>query len=219
MGASTPVRGSRPHRAVVRASIAAAACLPLLVGCSTGFGSPLRNAKANLQAADANVSTDLVVRGMIVALPNGTSAAKGSVAYLQFTAVNTSSEPDQLQSASVSAIPVTVGSASPQPTQPTDVAEQALPVGSTTVPAKTTQAPGSARLVVALDPLTQQLQQGQSVSVTLQFAKNGSVSDVHVPVQGSELVGSSFLPSGPPAVPSSPAASFPASESPAPSAS
>lgn len=217
MGPSTPQRGSRPHRAVTRATIVAAVCLPVLVGCSTGFGSPLRNAKANLQATDANVSANLVVRGMIVALPNGTSAAKGSVAYLQFTAVNTSSEPDELQSASASAIPLAVGSASAQPTQPTDLAEQALPVGSTTVPAKTTEAPGSARLIVALDPLTQPLQQGQSVSVTLQFAKNGSVSNVLVPVQGSEAVGSSFLPSGPPAVPSSPPASF--AGSPAPSAS
>jgi hypothetical protein len=203
---------------VTRAAIAVSACLPLLVSCSTGFGSPLRNAKANLQAASASISAELQVQGMIVALPNGTVADKGGVAYLQFTAINNSSQPDELKSASASAVPLAFGSASPAPTQAVDVAEQALPVGSTTVPAKTTQAPGTARLVVALDPLNQQLQQGQSVSVTLEFAKSGSVTDVLVPVQGSEVVGSSFLPSSAPELPSSPPASS-APESSAPESS
>jgi hypothetical protein len=202
-----------------RAAIAVSACLPLLVGCSTGFDSPLRNAKANLQAASAEVGADLLVQGMIVALPNGPSADKGGVAYLQFTAVNTASEPDELNRAWGSAVPLAFGCASPEPTQAIDVAEQALPVGSTTVPAKTTQAPGTARLVVALDPLNQQLRQGQSVSVTLQFANSGSVTDVLVPVQGSENVGSSFLPSSAPELPSSPPASSAPASSPAASAS
>jgi hypothetical protein len=191
--------------------------VPLAAGCSTGFGSPVRNAKANVQAADADVSSTLLVRGMIVALPNGTDADKGGVAYLQFTAVNSGSEPDQLTSVSASATPLVLGSASPQSTQPTTVTDQPLPVGSTTIPAKTTEAPGSARLTVALDPLNQPLRQGQSVSVTLQFAKNGSVTDIPVPVQGSDAVGSSFLPTSAPELPSSPPASV--ADSPAPSAS
>ena len=55
--------------------------------------------------------------------------------------------------------------------------------------------------------LTQPLSQGDSVLVSLQFANGGAIDNVLVPVQGSDAVSSSFLPSAPPPIPSSPASS------------
>jgi hypothetical protein len=55
--------------------------------------------------------------------------------------------------------------------------------------------------------LTHPLTQGESVLVSLQFAKGGAIDNVLVPVQGSDVVSSSFLPSAPPSIPSSPAGS------------
>jgi hypothetical protein len=195
-------------------------CVPILAACATGFGSPTRHAIANLQATSIDVGPDLKIDGLIIALPDGSTAAKGGVAYIEFNATNLAGQDDQLQNASVTAVsfavqPASSGSAassapasaaspasSASPT-PSDVSSQVLPVGPTTIPKGSLAAPGVARLVVALEPLTQPLSQGQSVRVSLQFANAGSVDDVLVPVQGGDVVGSSFLPSAPPSLPSS----------------
>jgi hypothetical protein len=178
-----------------------------MAGCATGFDSPTRNAVANLQAAYATVNPQLLVQGLIVALPNGSSAEAGSTAYIQFNVTNIAREADELETASASVVaPQPSGDASAEPT-PSDVASKILPVGSTKVPAGTDKAPGTARLVVALGDLTQPLHQGESVRVSLQFAKGGSIHDISVPVQGSDVVGSSFLPSAPPSGLNSPSAS------------
>ncbi len=206
-------RRSLIARSVV--AITAALAALALAGCATGFSAPTRLAIANLQATSVKVTPNLLIDGLIVALPDGNKEQTGGTAYIQFTATNMSGEPDELVTASAEAVPLqftsasasapasasqTAGSpAASQSASPTSVASQTLPVGDTVVPAKTSVAPGSARIVVALTPLTQDLWQGQSVRVSLKFQNAGSVSDVVVPVIGSEAVGSSFLPSSPPA--------------------
>ena len=201
----------------MRTAIVVGACTPLVASCATGWGAPTRHAVANLQAASVDVGPNLQIHGLIVALPDGTTAAKGGVAYIQFTAVNLSDQPDELKSATAQVdtpapSPAASAAASSAAPAPTDVSSQQLPVGSTTIPAKTTITPGTARLVVALDPLNVPLAQGESVRVSLQFANSGTVGDIDVPVQGSDVVSSSFLPSAPPSLPASapPAASSPA---------
>lgn len=201
MSPTTPHASTRAL--LVRSAVAVGICGFALTGCATGFNAPTRHAIANLQAASASVTPDLQVNGLIVALSNGSTAEPGGVAYIEFTATNTSDQSDELQSASATAVPLasinapSSGSASPTASS---IAGQSLPASSTTIPAKTAAAPGSARIVVALNPLTQSLRQGEVVQVSLRFAKGGSVSDIDVPVQGSDYVGSSFLPSSPPAV-------------------
>jgi hypothetical protein len=208
------LRGTvRSRRAIVRASLVLGACVPLVAGCATGFGAPTRHAIANLQAASVDVGQNLLIRGLIVAVPDGTSADKGGTAYIEFTATNLSDQPDELQgaSATIEAAPAAGSSAPASGAASAAAGAVALSsntsaVGSTKIPAKNERTPGVARLVVALTGLSQRVSQGESVLVTLQFANSGSVSDIHVPVQGSDVVGSSFLPT---AVPSAPASSSP----------
>ena len=203
-------------------------CVPVLAACATTFGAPLRHAVANLQATSVDVGTDLRIDGLIVALPSGSTADKGEVAYIQFNVVNSASQPDELLTASAKATGSTPPAASSNGTTassaaasgaPAELSDNTLPVGSTTVPAATAQSPGAARMSVALTSLTQPIAQGESVLVSLQFKNGGAIDDVLVPVQGSKNVGSSFLPSAPPSIPASetplPASSAPASSAPA----
>lgn len=205
-------------------------CVPLVASCTAnGFGAPTRHAIANLQAADINVGDNLLVRGLIVALPDGQTADKGGVAYLEFTATNLSNQSDQLQTATAQiALPAlgasgaASGSASPEASGSrdsgphyVDVSSQQLPVSDTEIPANTADQPGVLRVVVALDPLDVPLSAGESVRVSLHFANNGAVDDINVPVLGGDTVGSSFLPSAPPSLPSSAAPSSPAGSAPA----
>jgi len=216
---------NRSRAAKVRAATVIAVCVPLVTSCATGFGSPTRHAVANLQAADVNVSDTLLVRGLIVALPNGPVADKGGVAYVEFTATNLSSTSDDLHTvtaqiqlpalgASPAPSPAASGSASDTPRY-VDVSSQQLPVSDTTVPGKTSDAPGVLRVIVALDPLMVPLSAGESVRVSLHFVNNGSVDDINVPVLSTDAVSSSFLPSAPPSLPSSAAPSSPAGSVPA----
>jgi hypothetical protein len=69
-------------------------CAPILAACSaTGFGSPVRHAVANLQAATAKIGNNLEVQGVIIALPSGIISPKGGLAYLQFDAINFATSP------------------------------------------------------------------------------------------------------------------------------
>jgi hypothetical protein len=172
--------------------IAALGCLPL-AACSTGFGAPTRHATANLQAASFNLGTTLEVRGAIVTVPVDGGGAKGGVAYVELNAINLGSQADQLTAATVDP----------------SVAANSIAVGSVTVPAQTATGPGTARLVYALEPLAKQLNAGDEVDVTLQFANGGAATDLAVPVVAGV---SSFTPSSPPPIPvpvSSPPASSP----------
>lgn len=218
MNASRIQDAVRSRRGVLAGLVIAMGCVPVLAACATTFGSPLRHTVANLQATSVDVGTDLRIDGLIVALPNGTSADTGDVAYIEFNVANTAAQPDELVAASAKAAGPALpevsngGTASPSappssPNASADLSKSTLPVGSTTVPAATAQSPGTTRLTVALMSLTQPLSQGDSVLVSLQFSKGGAVDNVLVPVQGSDVVGSSFLPSAPPSIPSSPAGS------------
>ena len=218
-GRSTVDRGRRGRSplALLRTGVVVAACVPLVAACATGFGAPTRHAVANMQAAEVNVGENLRVNGLIVALPTGDRADKGGVAYIEFTATNMSKQSDELQLVSAQVAASAASSTAPGSSSAAagfvDVANQQLPVGSAVVPAATAAQPGVARLVVALQPLDVLLRQGDWVRVSLQFAKSGAVDSIPVPVQGSDAVGSSFLPSAPPSLPSSPPAS-PASSAP-----
>jgi hypothetical protein len=188
----------------VRTAIAIAVCAPVLAACSaTGFGSPVRHAVANLQAASAKIGANLEVQGVIVALPSGTISPKGGLAYLQFNAINFASQPDALIDVSVE--PATPSSAAPTASAP-PIAEQLQAATDASIPAATGSGPGTTRISVLLRNLTAPLQQGDTVSVTLTFGNSGSVTGLLVPVQGAAFVGT-FLPTAPPPPPSSPVAS------------
>lgn len=227
MNASRIQDAVRSRRGIVAGLVLAMGCVPVLAACATTFGAPLRHAVANLQATSVDIGSDLRIDGLIVALPNGSTADTGEVAYIQFNVTNTASQPDELLTASAKAtgpgLPQASvnGTAAPSPASsatPSALSKSTLPVGSTTVPAATDRSPGTARLSVALMSLTQPISQGESVLVSLQFKNGGAVDDVLVPVQGSANVGRSFLPSAPPSIPSSetpPESGAPVSSAPA----
>jgi hypothetical protein len=190
-------------------------CTPILAACSaTGFGSPVRHAVANLQAATAKIGTNLEVQGVIIALPNGVSSPKGGLAYLQFNAINFATQTDAL--IDVTAEPSALPSGADASTASIPPAAESLQAASdATVPAATASGPGTTRISVLLRNLTAPLQQGDTVSIGLTFANSGSVTDLLVPVQSAAVVGS-FLPTAPPPPPpsspvASPVASAPAS--------
>jgi hypothetical protein len=205
------------RRPRLRTPLLVGACAPLLAGlaaCATGFGSPTRHAVANLQAASTQVGSTLEIRGAIIALPSGDSSAKGGLAYLQFSAVNMASQADELLNVTVAPIPVEGAAASSA-----GAAQSLQAASATAIPAATATAPGTARVSVVLRNLTEALQQGDSVEVGLTFKNSGSVTGLLVPVQSAAAVGSAFLPTGPPPLPSSPAPASSAPASPAPASS
>jgi hypothetical protein len=195
-----------------------ALCAPILVACSaTGFGSPTRHAIANLQAASVKIGSTLQIEDAIIALPSHDVSAKGGLAYLQFDAINFSNQPDPLLNVSADlnapAVPAASSGAasSAAPAQP--AAESLQAAGITTVPAATASGPGTIRINVLLRTLTAQLQQGDSITIGLEFGISGSITGLLVPVQGADVDGT-FLPSAPPPPPSS-ASATPVSSAPA----
>ncbi len=195
-------------------AIAAAALSATLAGCATGFASPTRHAIANLQAARVTVSPTFHVEDAIIALPAGTLAKAGGYAYLEFTGINFSTQPESLISAGVAA-PTTAAASGSVPASPSSASTQLQPVGSTAIPAATATGPGSAHITVFLRGLVAPLEQGESVLVNLTFHNSGSVLGLLVPVQSATAVGKAFLPSAPPPSPSPTATPTP---TPAPSA-
>jgi len=188
----------------VRTALVIGVCAPILAACSaTGFGSPVRHAVANLQAATAKIGSNLEVQGVIIALPNGVISPKGGLAYLQFDAINLATQPDAL--IDVSVVPATPAGTSATASA-TPAAEQLQAATGASIPAATGSGPGTTRISVLLRNLTAPLQQGESVMVSLTFGNSGSVTGLLVPVQSSAVVGT-FLPTAPPPPPSSPVAS------------
>ena len=198
-------------RVRVRTAIVVAACAPILAACSaTGFGSPVRHAVANLQAATAKVGANLEIEGAIIALPSGISSPKGGLAYLQFEAINFASQSDGL--VNVTAEPFTTaslpsGADSSTASEP-PAAESLQAASDVTIPAATPSGPGTARISILLRNLTTPLSQGDTVVIGLSFGNSGSVSGMLVPVQGAAAVGT-FLPSAPPPAPASSAVASP----------
>ena len=195
----------------VRAATAAiVVCLPLAAACGGGFGSPTLHDVANLQATAASIG-NIQVRDAFVVLPKGSSADKGGTAYVELVALNSSDQQDEL----VQVTATTHGTSSAGP-----VATSTAPVGDETVPAKTPSAPGEARLYFALTGLTTPLHVGDSLVVSLQFKNAGAAQNLVMNVRGTDVVASSFLPSGSASLPisGSPAiSSVPASSASAPS--
>ncbi len=195
----------------LRTSLVSAAvlgvCAPILAACSaTGFGSPVRNAVANLQAATAKIGTNLEVQGVIVALPSGISSPKGGLAYLQFNAINFANQPDGLVNVTVEPVSSTPTGSASSAASVAPAAESLQAATDDRVPAATAAGPGTARISILLRNLTAPLTQGDSVVVGFSFA-GGSISGLLVPVQGADVVGT-FLPTAPPPPPaSSPVAS------------
>jgi hypothetical protein len=194
----------------VRTAIVVGLCAPILAACSaTGFGSPVRHAVANLQAATAKIGNNLEVQGVIIALPSGITSPKGGLAYLQFEAINFASQADGL--VNVTAEPETAASLPASADSSTasvpPAAESLQRASDVIVPAATAAGPGTARISILLRNLTAPLTQGDSVVIGLSFGNSGSVSGLLVPVQGAAVVGT-FLPTAPPPAPaSSPVAS------------
>lgn len=183
-------------------------CAPVLAACSaTGFGSPVRHAVANLQAATAKIGPNLEVQGVIIALPSGISSPKGGLAYLQFNAINFAQQADGLINVTAETEPP--GGAVSSTASVPPVAESLQAATDSTVPAATASGPGTSRISVLLRNLTAPLQQGDSVVIGLTFANSGSVTGLLVPVQSTAVVGT-FLPTAPPPPASSSAASAPA---------
>ena len=177
-------------------------CAPMLAACSaTGFGSPVRHAVANLQAASAKVGANLEIQGVIVALPSGISSPKGGLAYLQFNAINFANQTDGLVYVTAEPESSTPAGSASSAASATPVAESLQAATDDTVPAATPAGPGTARISILLRNLTTPLSQGDSVVIGLSFA-GGSVSGLLVPVQGAGVVGT-FLPTAPPPPPAS----------------
>jgi hypothetical protein len=215
--------GSPSRRGVLGGAIVLS--VSLLAGCATGFGSPSRHARANLQAASTKIGSNLLIQDAIIALPKGDASPKGGIAYLLFTAINSAGLADEV--VDVTAQPVDAASPSAASSgsgaPPTPLAGSIQPSSGTTVPAARSGVPGTARISAILRDLKVPLQQGESVSVTISFKNSGSVSGLFVPVQSADAVGSAFLPTEPPLpsppVSSTPAASQPVESSPAAPAS
>jgi hypothetical protein len=181
-------------------------CAPIVAACATGFGSPVRHAVANLQAATAKIGTNLEVQGVIIALPSGASSPKGGLAYLQFDAINLASQADSLINVSAESDAV-AGGAGSSAASVAPAAESLQAATDARVPAATGSGPGTTRISVLLRNLTVPLQQGDTIVIGLTFANSGSVSGLRVPVQSAAVVGT-FLPTAPPPPPpSSPVAS------------
>jgi hypothetical protein len=185
-----------------RPLIGLAVCAPLLAACATGFGSPVRHAVANLQAANADLGTRqqvldgtyLQIRDVLIVLPKDDVATKGSGdAFVQLSVINLGTQADEVSSAT------------------SDVASGASAIGSTDVPAKGAAGPVPVRYNYALAGLTKTLHAGESAHVTLTFANHG-MTTLLVPIWGAETVGT-FLPTAVPA--SSAAASTSVSSAPA----
>jgi hypothetical protein len=191
----------------VRTVVAIGVCAPILAACSaTGFGSPVRHAVANLQAATAKIGPNLEVQGVIIALPSGIISPKGGLAYLQFNAINFANQPDGLVYVSVEPDAAPSGADASTASIP-PAAESLQAATDASVPAATASGPGTTRISVLLRNLTAPLQQGDTVMVSLTFANSGSVTGLLVPVQSAAAVGT-FLPTAPPPPPaSSPVAS------------
>lgn len=176
-----------------RPLIGVAACVPLLAACATGFGSPVRHAVANLQAANTDLGTDLQIRDVLIVLPTDGVATKGGDAVVQFSVINLGAQADQVSTAT------------------SEVASSASALGSTDIPAKGAAGPVPVRFNYALTGLTRTLHAGESGHVTLAFANHGSTT-LLAPIWGAGTVGT-FLPTVVPA--SSVAASLPVSLAPA----
>jgi copper(I)-binding protein len=169
----------------------------LLAGCAAGQVTSTAEIVPVIDGALATVST-MDLRAIAVAPPTDRSWAEGSSAPLQMFLINNSATPDQLVRVS------TNRSASVQVLAQGGVEASAA---SSAQQAQSIDVPGDESVSVGFDPgnpqvvltgLTENLFPAQTISVTFQFAKAGSVT-TNVPVRLTSP------PSSPPIINATPA--------------
>ena len=185
------------ERRGLRALLVAGGIAVLLAGCAAGQVTSTAEIVPVVDGALATVNT-MDLRAIAVAPPADRSWAEGTSAPLRMILINNSADPDQLvkvssdRSASVQVVAHggVEASASPpaaQPTQSIDIpGDESVSVGFD---------PGNPQVV--LTGLTENLFPAQTITVTFQFAKAGSVT-TRVPVSLTTP------PSNPPTINASP---------------
>ena len=171
---------AQPRTRGLRAVLVAGGIAVLLAGCAAGQVTSTAEIVPVVDGALATVST-MDLRAIAVAPPTDRSWAEGSSAPLQMFLINNSATPDQLvkvstdRSASVQVLAQGVqasAASSAQQAQSIDVpGDESVSVGFD---------PGNPQVV--LTGLTENLFPAQTISVTFQFAKAGSVT-TNVPVR------------------------------------
>jgi copper(I)-binding protein len=188
---------AQPRTRGLRAVLVAGGIAVLLAGCAAGQVTSTAEIVPVVDGALATVSS-MDLRAIAVAPPTDRSWAEGSSAPLQMFLINNSATPDQLvkvstdRSASVQVLArggvEASAASSAQQAQPIDVpGDESVSVGFD---------PGNPQVV--LTGLTENLFPAQTISVTFQFAKAGSVT-TNVPVRLTSP------PSSPPVVNATPA--------------
>lgn len=172
---------AQPRTRGLRAGLVAGGIAVLLAGCAAGQVTSTAEIVPVVDGALATVST-MDLRAIAVAAPTDRSWAEGSSAPLQMFLINNSASPDQLVKVS------TDRSASVQVLAQGGVEASAA---SGAQQAQSIDVPGDESVSVGFDPgnpqvvltgLTENLFPAQTISVTFQFAKAGSVT-TNVPVR------------------------------------
>ena len=172
---------AQPRTRGLRAVLVAGGIAVLLAGCAAGQVTSTAEIVPVVDGALATVST-MDLRAIAVAPPTDRSWAEGSSAPLQMFLINNSATPDQLVRVS------TDRSASVQVLAQGGVEASAA---SSAQQAQSIDVPGDESVSVGFDPgnpqvvltgLTENLFPAQTISVTFQFAKAGSVT-TNVPVR------------------------------------
>jgi periplasmic copper chaperone A len=172
---------AQPRTRGLRAVLVAGGIAVLLAGCAAGQVASTAEIVPVVDGALATVST-MDLRAIAVAPPTDRSWAEGSSAPLQMFLINNSATPDQLVKVS------TDRSASVRVLAQGGVAASAA---SSAQQAQSIDVPGDESVSVGFDPgnpqvvltgLTENLFPAQTISVTFQFAKAGSVT-TNVPVR------------------------------------
>ena len=172
---------AQPRTRGLRAVLVAGGIAVLLAGCAAGQVTSTAEIVPVIDGALATVST-MDLRAIAVPPPTDRSWAEGSSAPLQMFLINNSATPDQLVRVS------TNRSASVQVLAQGGVEASAA---SSAQQAQSIDVPGDESVSVGFDPgnpqvvltgLTENLFPAQTISVTFQFAKAGSVT-TNVPVR------------------------------------
>ena len=172
---------AQPRTRGLRAVLVAGGIAVLLAGCAAGQVTSTAEIVPVIDGALATVNT-MDLRAIAVAPPTDRSWAEGSSAPLQMFLINNSATPDQLVKVS------TDRSASVQVLAQGGVQASAA---SSAQQAQSIDVPGDESVSVGFDPgnpqvvltgLTENLFPAQTISVTFQFAKAGSVT-TNVPVR------------------------------------
>ena len=188
---------AQPRTRGLRAVLVAGGIAVLLAGCAAGQVTSTAEIVPVIDGALATVST-MDLRAIAVPPPTDRSWAEGSSAPLQMFLINNSATPDQLVRVS------TNRSASVQVLAQGGVEASAA---SSAQQAQSIDVPGDESVSVGFDPgnpqvvltgLTENLFPAQTISVTFQFAKAGSVT-TNVPVRLTSP------PSSPPIINATPA--------------